>query len=136
MIIQDIYINQYDWKSTIYYNVNKSDCNIIIEHLFDICDDNDIFETIDFLRNITDNNGITYSNILKKKSIIVISNTSSALEFQDTYDHEKCHLAAHISTRYSIDPFSEEFAYLVGEIGRQMYPVSKLFMCDHCRGTM
>jgi hypothetical protein len=39
----------------------------------------------------------------------------------------------HICHELNIDPFSEEFQYLVGEIGLLMFPVAKRFLCEHCR---
>ena len=39
----------------------------------------------------------------------------------------------HISGQDGIDVFSEEFEYLVGEIGEQMFYVAKNFLCEHCR---
>jgi hypothetical protein len=39
----------------------------------------------------------------------------------------------HIAETDGMDIFGEEFQYLTGEIGKQMFPVAKKFMCDHCR---
>lgn len=39
----------------------------------------------------------------------------------------------HIYGFLNIDPFGEEFQYLVGEIGQDMFPVAKIFLCDRCR---
>lgn len=33
----------------------------------------------------------------------------------------------------SVDPFSEELAYLIGDIGFNMFPLAKKFLCEHCR---
>jgi hypothetical protein len=79
------------------------------------------------------NIGLTYSNLKGKCSVVVIGLTSSPAEFQNTFDHEKGHLAMHICEIYDIDPFSEEFQYLTGEIGQAMFPVAKNFLCEHCR---
>lgn len=66
-------------------------------------------------------------------SIIIIGPTSNATEFQDSLDHEKGHLAMHVSIANDIDPFSEKFQYLNGMIGHEMFLVAKEFLCDHCR---
>ena len=79
------------------------------------------------------NNGLTYSNMRARTSLIVIGLTKTPDEFQNTYDHEKGHLAMHIAENDEIDVFDEEFQYLVGEIGKQTFPVAKKFMCEHCR---
>lgn len=79
------------------------------------------------------NSGLTYSNFKNRSSVIVIGLTSSAAQFQNTFDHEKGHLAMHICGFLNIDPFGEEFQYLVGEIGQNMFLVAKTFLCDRCR---
>ena len=79
------------------------------------------------------NNGLTYSNMRRRVSLIVIGLTETPDEFQNTYDHEKGHLAMHIAEEDRIDVFGEEFQYLVGEIGKQTFPIAKRFMCEHCR---
>ena len=75
------------------------------------------------------NNSISFAH----RSLIVIGPSSSAEEFLDTWDHEKGHLAMHISISENIGPFSEEYQYLTGEIGRQMFSVAKKFLCNECR---
>lgn len=82
------------------------------------------------LRNLI---GITYSNFKHKCSIVVIGLTTSAEEFQNTFDHEKGHLAMHISSALKIKPYGEEYQYLTGEIGQSMFKIAKRFLCDDCR---
>ena len=79
------------------------------------------------------NNGLTYSNMRRRVSLIVIGLTETPDEFQNTYDHEKGHLAMHIAEEDRMDVFGEEFQYLTGEIGKQTFPIAKRFMCEHCR---
>lgn len=79
------------------------------------------------------NNGLTYSNFFARVSIIVIGLTETPDEFQNTYDHEKGHLAMHIAEADDMDVFGEEYQYLVGEIGKRTFSVAKKFMCEHCR---
>ena len=50
-----------------------------------------------------------------------------------SFDHEKWHLVMHISSALSIDPYSEEYQYLAGEVGKRMFKVAKKFLCDHCK---
>ena len=79
------------------------------------------------------NNGLTYSNMKARVSLVVIGLTETPDEFQNTYDHEKGHLAMHIAEADDIDVFGEEFQYLTGEIGKQTFSVARRFMCEHCR---
>ena len=39
----------------------------------------------------------------------------------------------HIAKEYGIDPQSEEYAYIVGDLGSKMFPYASKFMCDCCR---
>lgn len=82
------------------------------------------------------NNGLTYSNMRRRVSLIVIGLTETPDEFQNTYDHEKGHLAMHIAEEDQMDVFGEEFQYLAGEIGKQTFPIAKRFMCEHCRKNL
>ena len=134
MIIQDIYLEKYDWYIRIYYEATSEDSNNIIEDIIDIdCCEEDMIDTMSFLKRMSLNSGFTYSNSEHRASVVVISETTCGAEFQNTFDHEKGHLAMHICSAFHIDPFSEEYQYLVGDIGRRMYPVAKLFLCDNCR---
>lgn len=82
------------------------------------------------------NTGLTYSNFRLRYSVVVIGITTSADEFQNTFDHEKGHLAKHIGEALDIDLFGEEYEYLTGEIGMQMFKIAKRFMCEHCRNKL
>lgn len=90
----------------------------------------------DQLRSNAYNTGFTYSNFYHKCSIVVIGLTSSAEQFQNTFDHEKGHLAMHIADALNIDILGEEFQYLTGEIGQKMFRKAKRFMCDQCRDKL
>ena len=85
---------------------------------------------------LNDNVGLTVSSFREKSSVVVIGVTDSPEEFNSTYDHEKGHLAMHICIEYGIDPFSEEFQYLVGEIGRQLFKVARYFLCEECKKNL
>ena len=79
------------------------------------------------------NVGLTYSSFEHRCSIVVIGLTTSADEFQNTFDHEKGHLAAHIKDACNLDAEGEEYQYLTGEVGQKMFKIAKRFLCDDCR---
>ena len=87
-------------------------------------------------KNNAKNVGLTYSNFSHRYSIVVLGITTSAEEFQNTFDHEKGHLAMHIAESLKIDLYGEEFQYLTGEIGQKMFKVAKRFLCNHCRKNL
>lgn len=95
--------------------------------------DEKIEEIINELKEYKENEGYIFTNIHADRSLIIIGPTTSAEDFQDTFDHEKGHLAMHIAIAKDIDPFSEEFQYLNGIIGKQMFKAGKMFLCEHCR---
>ena len=132
MIRQDFYLNDWDWYVMVYYAVDTYYMDEILEELEMIgCTYAEDIE--DDLTQQPYNNGLTYSNMKRRVSLIVIGLTETPDEFQNTYDHEKGHLAMHIAEEDKMDVFGEEFQYLVGEIGKQTFPIARRFMCEHCR---
>ena len=134
MIVQSFYLDDWDWFVTVYYAVDTYYIQEILESLEEIgCSDKTLDEIAESFEKQQYDGGLTYSNLKGRCSVIIIGLTSSPAEFQNTFDHEKGHLAMHISDVDGIDPFSEEFQYLTGEIGQKMFPIAKNFMCEHCR---
>lgn len=132
MIRQDVYLERWDWYVMVYYAVDTYYMDEILEELEMIgCTYTDEIE--EDLTQQPYNNGLTYSNMRRRVSLIVIGLTETPDEFQNTYDHEKGHLAMHIAEEDQMDVFGEEFQYLAGEIGKQTFPIAKRFMCEHCR---
>lgn len=132
MIRQDIYLNDWDWYVMIFYAVDTYYMDEILDELENIgCTYADEIE--EDLTVSPYNNGLTYSNLKGRVSVMVIGLTETPDEFQNTYDHEKGHLAMHIAEKDNIDVFGEEFQYLTGEIGKQTFKIAKRFMCEHCR---
>lgn len=132
MIRQDVYLEKWDWYVIVYYAVDTYYMDEILEELEMIgCTYADEIE--EDLTQHPYNNGLTYSNMRRRVSLIVIGLTETPDEFQNTYDHEKGHLAMHIAEEDRMDVFGEDFQYLTGEIGKQTFPIAKRFMCEHCR---
>lgn len=134
MIVQDIYLKDYDWAIKVYYATNEYFIsNILIDLLELDCDKESFFKIKQLMESREDNVGFTYSNLNQRCSLMFIGITTSADEFQNSFDHEKGHLAMHICKELNIDPFSEEYQYLVGEIGKELFKEGKKFLCEHCR---
>lgn len=134
ILCQDITLIKWDWRVRVFYVIDLIPIDFITEELYGIgCDKQDIDDAINVLGNNEDNRGITFSNDNERESIIVIGETSCPAQFSNSFDHEKLHLTMHIARVDNIDPFSEELAYLAGEIGFQTFPVAKRFLCEHCR---
>ena len=137
LLAQDFNLEDWNWKVRVFYIVDTIPIDFILEELESIGSTADDLEaaTITLDGNL-ENKGLTFSNVFTRESIIVIGVASCPAEFQHTFDHEKLHLAMHIAREDNIDPYSEELAYLVGDIGYNMFPVAKKFLCEHCREEM
>lgn len=134
MILQELYLPKYNWSIKVYYAVDGYYSDEILEELLDYRPTVKEYNSVkDLMENYEYNTGFTFTDYHKRKSLIVIGLTTSPEEFQDTFDHEKGHLAVHIAKYYGIDPYEEKFQYLAGEIGKKLFPVAKKFMCKHCR---
>lgn len=134
MIVQDFTIDKYGWYVKVYYVTSFYSFKEIENDLYSLgYDDEKVEETIEELNEYKENEGYIFTNIHADRSLIIIGPTTSAEDFQDTFDHEKGHLAMHIAIAKDIDPFSEEFQYLNGVIGKQMFRAGKMFLCEHCR---
>lgn len=134
MIVQDIYLQDYDWSIRVYYAVHEYFISNILIDLLDIdCDEESFFKIKGLMETGKDNIGFTYTNTEMRASLMLIGKTDSSDEFQDTFDHEKGHLVMHISNALEIPVYSEDYQYLAGEVGKRMFKVAKRFLCDHCR---
>ena len=134
MIVQNIYLEDWDWHVTIYYAVDMYYTDEILEELkYAGCSKMELARAEDLLLANDKNTGLTYSNVKNRFSVLVIGLTDSPEEFQNTFDHEKGHLAMHISEALDIEVYGEEYQYLTGKIGELMFKVAKRFLCEHCR---
>lgn len=98
MIVQNIYLEDWDWHATIYYAVDSYYADEILDELEWIgCNSTELAKVEAQIRGNEYNTGFTYSNFQHRCSIVLIGLTTSADQFQNTFDHEKGHLAMHIA---------------------------------------
>lgn len=134
MIKQIIYLEEYDWIIKMYYAVDDYYEKEILYELENIKCSQDIMNDVkDLLDSNTFNTGFTYSNLEQHTTISVIGLTTSPMQFQNTIDHEKGHIASHIGRQFNLDPYGEQIQYLLGLIGQRMYPIASKFLCPHCK---
>lgn len=134
MIKQQIKVKRISWIVYVYYSVTKDN---IEEILFRI---NKLHLPISYSKSAYSilsrnkfNSGFTYSNTKLKQSIVVITKTTSASEFVNSFIHEIGHLANHIALTYHLDRNGEEIQYIAGDIGQEMFKRCHTLMCDCCR---
>lgn len=134
MIRQQINLEKYNWKIRIYYYVTSYYTNEILEQLAAIGCDGDFMQTaqVNLSRGELDS-GLAYSNPAKRKSVMVIARTSSAMEFACSQQHEVGHIKSSIVKADNKPQEGEEIQYIGDEIYKHMWPVAKQFLCDCCR---
>lgn len=81
------------------------------------------------------NEGFCFSNPKLRRSVVGVSETVSGPEFLNTTIHEIAHVAMHIAEEDGIDPYSEELAYLMGDISHDISYVVCELSCPHCSGA-
>lgn len=134
MVVQIVYLEDYDWLIKVFYEVTSDDADIILNELDDIdCPADIYYNAADMLEVGDFDTGFTYTSSFYRTSFIIMMQSSCADEFQNTFDHEKGHAAHHIASELDLDKAGEEIQYLQGKIGKEMFKVAKRFMCDHCR---
>lgn len=79
------------------------------------------------------NEGFTYSNPSVRRSVAAVGMASSGPEVLNTAIHEIAHIAQHICEEDEIDPMSEDFAYIIGDITIQVSDIVCELSCPHCR---
>lgn len=122
MIRHDTYINDYDWRITLFYNAKPCDASYILEALRQCgISTKSFYEAQKMLISGSPNEGLTYNNLREQSSVVVIGHVSDVWEWIDTVEHEGRHLIQGICNAYHINPNSEEAAYLEGRLFKQVF---------------
>lgn len=128
---QHIFLDDYDWVVEVFYDTVSNDAAVILRMLRKLgCKDDDFERSRRMLLSGENNTGLTYSDAKKQESVMVIGRSSTLAEFLNSWQHEMTHLQRHICQAFWINPYSEEAAYLAGNLAQQMYPLLSQFMCD------
>ena len=135
MIRQRIVLPKYgDWIIDCYYATTQYAVDEIMEHLWQLeVDATNARRAYENLTSGDVDTGLCYSNFRKRSTVLVVALTSSAAEFLNSLTHEATHACVHIASAMGVDHRSEDFAYMVGELCREMYPEVKDLLCDCCR---
>lgn len=118
----------------VHYVIGNNEADKIVQELKDFgCRGKNLRQAEKNLKSGNLNMGLTYTNLDRRLTMVVIGRADSAEEFADTLTHEQGHVVAHISQALGLDPYGEEAQYLRGEITRKMFLIAKQFLCEHCR---
>ena len=132
MLYQEFELPKYDWHVSVFYNSTFEDREDIMDCLYEMnCNSEIARKAYGNLSSGQKNTGLTFSK--DNATCIVLGIATDSENFAHTYTHEIAHCAMHIAKEYGIDPQSEEYAYIVGDLGAKMFPYASKFMCDCCR---
>lgn len=136
MITGHFYLKNYaNWQISYFLLTDKNATKQILQAL-DSLHCSPIFRrrAQKLLRSNKPNIGLAYSNKGSKQSIIVVSETTSAREFFNSFAHEIDHIEKHIAKTLRFSPYSEAASYLVGEIVMNIF--YKVFKTTICKKEM
>lgn len=135
MLRQKIHLNEWDWTIHAYYSVDGHYyTDEIMDRLVSLgCRGRNLQRAYTNLSSGTVDTGLTYSNLLKRETVMVVGYASSGAELFNSLLHEMRHVEEHITKASHIEPYGEPVAYLTGELGRQMYSCIGHYLCDCCR---
>ena len=115
MIMQDILLEKYNWKVVVCFLEKDSD----IDDAMDVLSESDcvgtpLIEAYDHISQDIPNVGLTYTNVAKRSSIVIVGKSTSEAECINSITHELFHVVAHICNHLDIDMQGEEPCYLMG----------------------
>lgn len=135
MIIGEFYLKNYgNWHVKFFLAVSAYYTDEIIHELENIeCEPKNLKKAYTNLSSGHINTGLTYTNPYLHESVMVIGIASCGEQFVNSLVHESKHLEAHIGKALGLDPYSEDTAYLAGEIAQKMYRFTDKLTCHKCR---
>jgi len=122
-----------DWVIRFLFSFDKNDKGRVLESLFWADAPNSIVTQV--MENIQAgrlNEGFCYSNPPLRRTVLGTGNASSGPEVLNTMVHEIVHICQHIAGEDGIDPYGEEFAYLAGDISREVSDIVCELSCPRC----
>lgn len=137
MIRQRFHLKSHDWAIYAYYVVTKPNADEILDTLANIgCGGDNLQRAYSNLTSGNLDTGLTYSNSDTRETVMVFAKTSSAKEFQQSYQHEIGHLKDHIAQTFDINPHGEELQYIGDDIVEKTWHIAKDLLCDHCKSII
>lgn len=76
--------------------------------------------------------GFTYSDPSLRRTVYAVGKSSSGPEVLDSVVHEIIHIVQHVALEDGMDMYSEDVAYLGGDISRAISDIVCELSCPHC----
>lgn len=121
MIHYEVYFDKYRWSVEVFIILSRPDIAEIMSAVKRAGGSKKVIESASANLREDFDSGFTYSSPKYRKSIMVVNRSSSMEQFINTYNHEKNHVEMHICEELGIDPYSEEAAYLSGNMAQQLF---------------
>lgn len=121
MIHFKIYLDRYEWAVEVFIVTCEADWSKIIDSVKHLECSQTVLRKMYNLLEDSENSGFTYTNSSRQESIMFVNKSTSMKEFINTYNHEKNHVEMHICEQLGINPYSEQAAYLSGELAEQLF---------------
>lgn len=131
MLVRKVHILH--WTILFLFSFDQYDADRIHDALLWVDAPNSIISQVE--RNVQSgrlNEGFTYSEPSARRTVVAVGKTSTGPEFMNTTVHEMVHAALHIAREDKIDPYSEELAYLIGDITHEVSDIVCELSCPHC----
>ena len=108
------------WGVVVAYDITLGDADDIASWLDALgCGDAAIRRAIRTALSI--NSGFTFSNPDLRMSLLCVSNATGADQWWDTMVHELKHVQSHICDHYGVPEDTEDAAYLIGFLMREVW---------------
>ena len=133
MIIRKTRIRR--WDIEFYFSFDTYDGGCILNALFWAEAPDSVISQV--LENISAgrlDEGFCYSNSDLRRTVLGTGIASSGPEVLDSMVHEIIHICQHIAMEDGVDPYGEPFAYLGGDIAREVSDIVCTLSCPHCSG--
>ena len=121
--MKEIYLERYGWKVYVwyagspYFNIGE-----VLDRLHLMgCEKEFMERAANNMERGNMNSGLTYTNMARQGTAIVIGEVEDEAEEVNSVAHEVHHAVAHICEKYGVDLASEEACYLSGELAERIW---------------
>lgn len=131
MTTQEVYINKYDWYVVFLYNVSSDDLYDIVYYSKSVgISEKNIAKTVRLIERYK-NIGVTAADYYKRNAVVIVGSADSSKQFFNTLIHELKHLVDFIAKSEDIELTGEELAYMMGDIGMELFPFVSKYICSY-----
>lgn len=134
---QRLHIRQYGWVVTVYYPVTPLCVRPIMKHLVSLgCSGDALVMSWRNLSSGKFDTGLTFSNFLRRSSVMVVGKASSFGELMNSLSHEIHHLSVHMAQAYGLDLSGEEVCYMDGKATQLVFETPLLSLSFDRHGNI